>query len=491
MKKIKNILLGITALASVTACTDNDRADYTVDKPESVAIREALNQYDALKTYIDKEQNPIFKIGAGIDYTTYTDKGVLYRMLNTNFDELSLIGNQMQHGSLISNDGSLDTLTLTSLFEVAKDAGVSVFGHTLCGSENQNSAYLNNIIVPSTIEAEGNLLNVADLKKGAFTGWSNAGDFVVTSTGGVRDEGIVFSSSTNTPWELTLASPSISIDPTKDYYLSFYVKPSAVGKIRIYFDKTTFNYPSAGLKDLPEAGTWQRVYYQIPGFKAGTEAFQFFIDFGYISAVNYAIDITSFTLKEGIVDPNDRSQLIERTDEEKTEVINDALDSYISGMMKMCTPAVNSWTVVNEPMDDANPSMLKTGEGKTLGSGEFYWQDYIGEYYAAKAIELARKYYAENGGIQLVGQFGEMCRSDQLYQENRDGQRGESRWYCHRVEGCLWSHSDRISQNTILYIGGHWQTGEDLEVRTGLQGKGCCRKFEGCKPDCRAANGTV
>lgn len=398
MKKINNLILSIVALFMIVSCTDNDKLDFDVEKPESIAAREFLDKYDVLKTYIDKSKFPEFKLGTGIDLTTYTNKGTFYRVTNSNFDEISLIGGEMQHGAIMKNDGTLDVSTITNLLGITQEVGIDVFGHTLCGNENQNSIYLNNIIMPSTIEAEGNLLDISVLKDKSFTGWDNAGTISVTDNGGVRDEGIILYSDGQVPWQLSLGSPRIDIDPSKNYYLSFYVKTDKVGKGRIYFDKTMSNYPADGLFDITETEAWQRVYYQVPAFKAGTSYFQFFIDLGYNSGVTYSIDITSFTLKEGIVDPNDRSQLVERTPEEKTTIINDALDAYIAGMMEFCAPTIRSWTIVDKPIDDTDPSKLNSGEGKTLSAGQFYWQDYIGEYYAAQAIKSARKYYAEYGG---------------------------------------------------------------------------------------------
>lgn len=398
MKKINNVILSIVALFMMVACTDNEKLNFDVEKPESIAARELLDQYDVLKTYIDQSKTPDFKLGAGIDFTKYSAKGILYRIANSNFNELSISGKELQHGSIAKNDGTLDVSAITDLLEVTKEVGIDIFGPTLCGNEDQNSVYLNNLIMPSTIEAEGNLLNLAKIKDKSFSGWENAGTISVLDKEGVRDEGIILSSEGQVPWQLSLGSPKINIDPTKDYYLSFYVKANNVGKGRIYFDKTTSNYPANGVFEINQTGVWQRIYYQIPAFKSGTSYFQFFIDFGYLAGVTYSIDVTSFTVKEGIVDPNDRSQLVEITPEEKTEIIDDALNTYIANMMKVCAPAIKSWILVDKPINDTDPTKLNSGEGKELETGEFYWQDYIGEHYTAKAIEYARKHYVENGG---------------------------------------------------------------------------------------------
>lgn len=85
-------------------------------------------------------------------------------------------------------------------------------------------------------------------------------------------------------------------------------------------------------------------------------------------------------------------QTKEKTPEQKKAIIGDALDRWMSGMVKKCAPYVNAWDVVNEPMDDGKPYELKTGVGKVNMAGdEFYWQDYLGKDYAVEAFRLARK----------------------------------------------------------------------------------------------------
>jgi endo-1,4-beta-xylanase len=92
-------------------------------------------------------------------------------------------------------------------------------------------------------------------------------------------------------------------------------------------------------------------------------------------------------------------QLIEKTPEEKYEIIYGELERWIAGIMEATKDHVKAWDVVNEPMDDANPSELKTGNGKELTADEFYWQDYLGEDYAVEAFKLAQQY--GNSGDKL------------------------------------------------------------------------------------------
>ena len=85
-------------------------------------------------------------------------------------------------------------------------------------------------------------------------------------------------------------------------------------------------------------------------------------------------------------------QIIEKTPEEKREIIYGELDRWIAGMLEVSKEYVKAWDVVNEPMDDGNPYELKTGVGRELAADEFYWQDYLGYDYAVEAFKLAEQY---------------------------------------------------------------------------------------------------
>jgi GH35 family endo-1,4-beta-xylanase len=69
------------------------------------------------------------------------------------------------------------------------------------------------------------------------------------------------------------------------------------------------------------------------------------------------------------------------------------MESWISGMIGHCKDHVHAWDVVNEPMDDAQPSDVKSGINVADKPADaFYWQDYLGgKDYAVKAFNLAHQ----------------------------------------------------------------------------------------------------
>lgn len=153
MKLFYNIALGVAASVVLASCEKYEAPEYHVDKPESYANQELINAYKPLKEYIDREANPGFKLGAAVSLSDYIKKGVMYRLINSNFDEITL-GYEMKHGAVVQADGSLALNNVKTLLETASAAGISVYGHTLAWHANQNATYLNKLIAPIVIPGQ-------------------------------------------------------------------------------------------------------------------------------------------------------------------------------------------------------------------------------------------------------------------------------------------------------------------------------------------------
>lgn len=89
---------------------------------------------------------------------------------------------------------------------------------------------------------------------------------------------------------------------------------------------------------------------------------------------------------------------------EKVTAVGGSLTNYISSVVAKFKDNVNAWVVVNEPMDDNNPSELKTGNGTDL-ENEFYWQDYLGKDYAVRAFNSARA-NVKQGDLLFISDYG-------------------------------------------------------------------------------------
>ncbi len=240
----------MTAAVSVS-CVDNELPGFTVDKPTSIAQYEYLNDYDALKSYIDRSANPNFKLGLALTASEYNNQGLLYRLANANFDEI-VAGNAMKYASVVGDDGSMNFGTVTSFINTAKTAGMSIYGHTLAWHSQQNNKYLNKLIADKEMETdvmEKQLVFERDFEDGQpINGWGGS------HTREVRAEGpdgsncmVITNPVAGNSWECQ-AAVDMAFDPGKTYVLSMKIKGSVDGSITAGFQRTS-DYAGGG--DFP------------------------------------------------------------------------------------------------------------------------------------------------------------------------------------------------------------------------------------------------
>jgi GH35 family endo-1,4-beta-xylanase len=308
MKNLYRICLLTAVLTMVTSCAEGGLLDFEYDKPQTIANQEEIDAYADLKTYVDRAVNPDFKLGAGIMLNDYTSKSLVYRLVNRNFDEITL-GYEMKHGAVVQSDGSLALDNVNKLLTTAAEANVSVFGHTLCWHSNQNAAYLNRLIEPLVVvpPAIANSLDLTNLKAGSFTGWtkvnSGAGISIENDKGmagtGSKAIKLVSSVGSSQPDALELASPSIPVITDHTYEVIFYIKSDVAGEGRVSFEGLDDNVPmmdwtGTGIKTktFQTTASWQQVKFKVKNFNAGT--FKVKLDLGYKSDVKYNVDVDNF-----------------------------------------------------------------------------------------------------------------------------------------------------------------------------------------------------
>ncbi|WP_348798372.1 endo-1,4-beta-xylanase [Flavobacterium adhaerens] len=399
MNKLYKISLLSSVLMMAASCTNDNTVGFDYEKPESIANQEEINAYKDLKLYVDKTVNPNFKLGAGISLSDYVSNGVLTRLVNRNFEEITL-GYEMKHGAVVQADGSLNLDNVDKLLKAAKEAGVSVFGHTLCWHANQNATYLKKIIAPDVLSSTGPGWDIA-MENDFET--DNASNFQVNSNV-VSSYTAVGQGANGVGRALKLTNASVRANEWEAQLYVKFLPAVAVGdKYRLTMDvraddattsPTQAQINPGGYKHwdffgaVPYTTTWTTYVKEIT-VTANMEACN-------TIAFNLGKTATSFyydNIKVEKYNATGSIQTKEKTAEEKKTIISDALDKWISGMVSNSKSYVKAWDVVNEPMDDGNPYELKTGVGKANMAGdEFYWQDYLGKEYAVEAFKLARKY---------------------------------------------------------------------------------------------------
>ena len=316
MKYISTLGIFTALVLAGTSCADLDALEYHVDKPESVAMQEEINAYDPLLSYVDTEGSSKFKLGASINVADYLSKGVLYRLINSNFNEVTL-NTGMTHGAVVQSGGNLNLVSLTEFLSTTEENGISTFGHALAWHSNQNSSYLNGLIAPLVINSPpfANDLNKSGLNDGSFQGWSytngNSRVSVVDNEGmggGSKAIQLKAGATSNAPTDLQLITPEISVIPGKTYEVVVYIKSDIQGEGRITFDGLTENEPlidwmntGAPTETFTTNLSWSEIRFQVRDFEG--ESFRVKFDMGYEPNVTYHIDLENLYVYDIDGDP--------------------------------------------------------------------------------------------------------------------------------------------------------------------------------------------
>lgn len=184
MKHIDKLIPMALGLAMLTSCADNDMPFFAVTDPGTNAEYAYLNEYDVLKNYINPNANPNFKLGLGVDAGSFDAGNAQYQIAVTNFNEVTP-GNEMKYASIVHDDGFMDFGTVESFIQDAKDAGLTIYGHTLAWHSQQNVKYLNSLIADKVVdsgpaesaEIEDAMIDYGTL--GSYNWWNGGKDYGV------------------------------------------------------------------------------------------------------------------------------------------------------------------------------------------------------------------------------------------------------------------------------------------------------------------------
>ena len=112
-----------------------------------------LNSLDPLKSYIDRTKHPIFKFSGALDVNDFSSSSntTLKTIVKENFDEV-VAGNAMKYESCVNGGGEMDFSRVKTFITNAKNAGVSIFGHTLAWHSQQQPGYLLGLMKDIEIE---------------------------------------------------------------------------------------------------------------------------------------------------------------------------------------------------------------------------------------------------------------------------------------------------------------------------------------------------
>lgn len=237
--KLKNINfgLGLVALLALSSCADDKFSEYRTDMTKNLKEYQYLNNYEPLKKYVEDMKasgkcNPDFKLGIALEAAEFNKQGLVYCLAGSNFNEMTA-GNAMKYASCVKNDGTFDFNTVKDFVTNAKDAGLTIYGHTLAWHSQQNKKYLSKLIADKEIQVDP---SQKVEKEDAYTDFSTMNSFpfwVMEYTPEIKD-GILISKYPGDWYQyFVVDNYPVDVDAKREYKVTAMIKASEDGQIDV------------------------------------------------------------------------------------------------------------------------------------------------------------------------------------------------------------------------------------------------------------------
>ncbi len=395
MKKFCIIMLFAGFSASAMA-----QEKFEQGKPNNDGYR-YLDEYQALKEYIDYTKYPNFKLGAGTTVSEYLSNSTYRKMINQNFTE-TVAGNAMKMASCVDGNGNMNFTNVKKYVEATSEAGIHVYGHTLAWHSQQPKGWLLKLLAdkpdPTSEETWAEVAS-KDFRTNKTVGWSSDKDKYGFSLNFDATDGLNIhcTKMNDNSWDVQfLAMTDIMTTTDKTYKMTMTVRGTEAG----YLHTKLGDWGGGAYAEIPFTTEWQDVEID---YKATMDNCFFMLQCG-----DFVGDVYIKSIKfEGYV-----GKTIPQTREEMHDTLVYAMDKWIKGMMEACDGRVKAFDLVNEAIggdgDDGSGnytlqhSKAYKPEGNPnatwdVGGDAFYWQDYMGDLeYVRQACRLARKYGPED-----------------------------------------------------------------------------------------------
>ena len=384
MKVNKYIISALVCPFVLGSCADWDDWNYDVEKPQTIAQYEYLNDYAPLKEYLDRGAHPGFKVSAALGVDEFNQQGPLFRLAAHNFDEI-VAGNAMKMASCVNDQGVMDFSKVSSFVSAAEDAGLTVYGHTLAWHAQQPRKWLEKLIADKELDVDPSQKTFTELSRQTY----QDGKFPFYQMGCAPD----------------VINGSIHFVPTGDWSQFFCVSGAALTPGNYAVDVEIKSTKSGNIKMTVQNG-WGGDAESCDGtvaLKEGwtTARFKMTLEKGgnydFIlkpETFDATLDLKSVTVKKIV-----KTNSIPLTPKEKSDTLTWAMNKWISGMMQATGGKVKAWDLINEAISGGGNVngfyALQTEATSEHNPQDFYWQDYFTpEMYGPIVEKAARDAYA-------------------------------------------------------------------------------------------------
>ena len=415
MKKLYLLLLSASMTFSASAQT---KQKFEQGKPNNDAYR-YLDNYKALKEYIDHEKYPNFKLGAGTTVNDYLNNSLVKNLTNKNFSE-TVAGNAMKMSSCVDGNGNMRFSTVTNYVNAATNAGLNVYGHTLAWHSQQPKGWLLKLLAdkpaPELEDGDVDIQTVVaskDFRTDKSIGWKASESEFGYSLKSDATDGLKVTSTKSYSYQVQfVAMENILLTKNKTYKLTMTVKGSKAGKIGGRLGDWSVNGPSI---NIPFTTEWQDVTINI---KPQLESSFLLVQFPNFVGDAYIKDIKFEETKKGKTINEDRRCIVAHAKARVSETYDNQLwlvpgsfaknASYVFTADVRADKATYASTQIHKSpstwvTSDALGNITFTTEWKTVTiSGKF---SDAGQSIALNLSELAEEnnYYFDNVSLKING----------------------------------------------------------------------------------------
>lgn len=210
---------------------------FELGKPNNSDYR-YLDEYHALKEYINYSKYPNFKLGIGTTVNDYLNNSLVRNMTNKNFTE-TVAGNAMKMASCVDGNGNMNFTTVKNYVNAATKAGLNVYGHTLAWHSQQPNGWLRKLLAdkPAPELTDGDVdvwTEVAskDFRTQQNVGWKASESDYGYSIKFDATNGLVAKTTKSYSWEVQFVAMSdILTQKGKTYKMTVTVKGSKSGNL--------------------------------------------------------------------------------------------------------------------------------------------------------------------------------------------------------------------------------------------------------------------
>ena len=412
MKKLFLLLL-IAALSTSAMAQEK----FELGKPNNSDYR-YLDEYHALKEYINYSKYPNFKLGIGTTVNDYLNNSLFKNLINKNFTE-TVAGNAMKMASCVDGNGNMNFTTVKNYVNAATKAGLNVYGHTLAWHSQQPNGWLRKLLAdkPAPELTDGDVdvwTEVAskDFRTSQNVGWKASESDYGYSIKFDATNGLVAKTTKSYSWEVQFVAMSdILTQKGKTYKMTMTVKGSKSGNLNGHLG----DWGGGASVNIPFTSEWKDVSITI---KPTLES-----SFLLLHIPNYVGDVYIKSIKfeeqkKGKTINEERRCLKAHATARKSEAWDNQMwlvpGSFASGASFVFTaevradkPAYASTQIHNAPGSyvhyEALGNINFTTEWKTITvSGKF---NAAGQSIALNLSELAEEnnYYFDNVSLKIGG----------------------------------------------------------------------------------------